>query len=84
MSAFMDSSEQLHDASQPFQVFDLYNHGNQDVYLFTAHIEYPHQKMRIRADGTIQMNKDPTYVLGFDGGSKVRMVKAGSKNQFIF
>lgn len=36
------------------------------------------------SDGTISMNMDPNYVLGFDGGNKVKMVKKGSENQFVF
>ena len=30
------------------------------------------------------MNSDPTFVLGYDGGKKLKMVKEGSKNQFVF
>ena len=80
MTVFMDQSCQLHDASQPYQVFDLWEHEKRSPELFTAHLDYPHQKMKICPDGTIQMNKDPSYVLGYDGGSRVLMVKRGSKN----
>ena len=49
------------------------------------HEEYQHQKFAINQDGTISLQSDPDWVLGTDERSKrVRFVKKGSKNQFVF